>query len=70
MQKELKLVEEFHKKFRVPVAKRPALISRDRADFRYQLMRGKMEKYLADRVKIKKIGEIAKNFMDTKKVFR
>jgi len=35
MQKELKLVEEFHKKFRVPVAKRPALISRDRADFRY-----------------------------------
>jgi len=33
-------------------------------------MRGKMEKYLADRVKNKKIEEVAKNFMDTKKVFR
>jgi len=29
-----------------------------------------MEEYLTNRVKIKKIGEIAKNFMDTKKVFR
>ncbi len=39
MQKELKLVEEFHKKLRVPVVKRLTLISRDRADFRCQLMR-------------------------------
>jgi len=64
MQKELKLVEEFHKKFRVPVAKKPTLISRDRADFRYRLMRDEVEEYITDGVESKKVEKVAKELAD------
>jgi len=64
MQKELKLVEEFHKKFRVPVAERPTLISGDRADFRYRLMRDEVKEYLTDGVKSEKIEKVAKELAD------
>jgi len=64
MQKELKLVEEFHKKFKAPVAESPTLISRDRADFRYRLMRDEVEEYLTDGVKSEKIENVAKELVD------
>ena len=64
MQKELKLVEEFHKKFKAPVAKNPTLISKDRSDLRYKLMREEVEEYLTDGVKSKKIENIAKELAD------
>jgi len=64
MQKELKLVEEFHKKFRVPVAESPTLISRDRADFRYGLMRDEVEEYITDGVESEKIEKVAKELAD------
>lgn len=45
MKKELALVEAFHKKFRVPVLAEPALIPKDRSDWRYTLMKGEVEEY-------------------------
>ena len=39
MRKELKLVEEFHRKFKAPVLKKPSLISEKRAGFRFKLMK-------------------------------
>ena len=45
MKKELKLVEEFHKKFKVPVLNEPSLISKKRAEFRFKLMKDEVEEY-------------------------
>jgi predicted HAD superfamily Cof-like phosphohydrolase len=69
MQKELKLVEEFHKKFKAPVAEVPTLISKSRSSLRYELMKEEVEEYLTDGVnslgrKDKKIENIAKELAD------
>ncbi len=64
MKKELKLVEEFHRKFKAPVLKKPSLISEERAEFRFKLMKEEVEEYLTDGVKSKKIENIAKELAD------
>ena len=64
MKKELKLVEEFHRKFKAPVLERPSLIPEDRTDLRFKLMKEEVEEYLADGVKSKKIENIAKELAD------
>ncbi len=69
MKKELKLVEEFHRKFRVPVGAVPTLISEERSDLRYKLMKEEVEEYLTDGVnysgtKNEKIENIAKELAD------
>ena len=69
MKEELKLVEEFHKKFKVPVAEAPSLISKSRSSLRYELMKEEVEEYLTDGVnslgrKDKKIENIAKELAD------
>jgi len=64
MQKELELVKKFHKKFKVPVAKSPTLISKGRFDFRYKLMRDEVEEYLVDGIESNKIENIAKELAD------
>ena len=46
MQRELKLVKEFHKKFKVLVSDKPSLIPEDRSSNRYRLMRDEVEEYL------------------------
>ena len=45
MKKELNLVKNFHKKFKVPILKKPSLIPRDRSDLRYDLMKEEVEEY-------------------------
>ncbi len=45
MEKRLKLVKKFHKKFNVPVLKKPSLIPKDRSDFRYTLMKDEVDEY-------------------------
>jgi predicted HAD superfamily Cof-like phosphohydrolase len=42
----IKLVKKFHKKFKVPDHKTPSLISKDRYDLRYSLMKEEVEEYL------------------------
>jgi len=64
MQKELNLVKEFHKKFKVPVAKKPTLISEERSALRLKLMADEVEEYLTDGVKSEKIENIAKELAD------
>lgn len=46
MQKELKLVKEFHKKFKAPVLSEPSLISGGRGKFRFDLMNDEVGEYL------------------------
>lgn len=64
MRKELQLVEEFHRKFKAPVLKKPSLISEKRAGFRFKLMKEEVGEYLMDGVKSKKIENIAKELAD------
>jgi len=69
MKKELKLVEKFHKKFRVPVGEVPTLISEERSNLRYELMKEEVEEYSTDGVnysgtKNEKISNIAKELAD------
>lgn len=47
MIKEIKLVEEFHKKFKAPVWKKLQNISKDRYDLRYFLMNEEVQEYLS-----------------------
>ncbi|MDB5190394.1 MAG: hypothetical protein JWN49_720 [Parcubacteria group bacterium] len=47
MTEELKLVEEFHTKFRQPILNNPSLIPEDRANNRYRLMKDEVEEYIA-----------------------
>jgi len=46
MQKSIKLVKDFHKKFRVPVLPKPSKIPKDRFELRYRLMQEEVEEYL------------------------
>jgi predicted HAD superfamily Cof-like phosphohydrolase len=47
MKKQINLVKEFHKKFRVLVSDTPSLIPEDRSNNRYRLMKDEVEEYLA-----------------------
>ncbi len=63
MKKELKLVKEFHNKFKVPVLKKPTLIPKVRSDLRYELMREEVEEYALG-IKNKDLENIAKELAD------
>ncbi len=63
MKKEINLVEEFHKKFRVPVLNNPSLIPKDRSELRHRLMKEEVKEYL-EGVGKKNIKEIAKELSD------
>lgn len=63
MTKRIDLVKEFHKKFKVPVAKKPTLIPKDRADFRHSLMREEVEEYI-EGVKNGDLENITKEIVD------
>lgn len=45
MKHELSLVAEFHKKFAGPILQKPALIPKDRTNFRYKLMSEEVLEY-------------------------
>ena len=40
------LVKKFHKKYKVPISKKPLLIPKDRFDLRFKLMKEEVEEYL------------------------
>ena len=63
MKTELKLVKEFHKKFKVPILKKPSLIPKDRSDLRYALMHEEVEEYKLG-VANKDLENIAKELAD------
>lgn len=45
MNKQLSLVKQFHKKFNVPVLKKPSSIPEDRSNLRYELIKDEVEEY-------------------------
>ena len=63
MKKQLDLVKKFHKKFKVPVLKKPSLIPEDRSNLRYSLMKEEIEEYLVGS-KNKDLENIAKEISD------
>ena len=63
MPKRINLVKDFHKKFKVPILKKPSLISKDRSDLRYESMREEVEEYLLG-VKNNDLENIAKELVD------
>ena len=63
MKKQLKLVDEFHKKFKVPTLKKPSLIPKDRSDLRFALMEEEVKEYV-EGVKDKDLENIAKEMAD------
>lgn len=46
MAKRIDLVKKFHKKFKVPVLKKPSLIPKDRSNLRYELMKEEVGEYM------------------------
>ncbi len=64
MKKELELVKKFHKKFKVPILKKPSLTSAERAVFRHKLMAEEVVEYMTDGVQSEKIENIAKELAD------
>lgn len=63
MAKRIDLVKEFHKKFKTPVLKKPSLISKDRSNFRYELMKEEVEEYILG-AKNGDLENIAKELID------
>jgi predicted HAD superfamily Cof-like phosphohydrolase len=63
MKKQLILVKEFHRKFNVPILKRPSLIPRDRSDLRHKLMAEEVKEYF-EGVKNNDLENIAKELCD------
>lgn len=63
MPKQLNLVKKFHKKFKVPVLKKPALVPKDRSDLRYKLMKDEVEEYL-EGAENRDLENIAKELVD------
>jgi predicted HAD superfamily Cof-like phosphohydrolase len=63
MKKELDLVKEFHKKFNVPILNKPALISTDRSNLRYDLMKEEVGEYISG-VQRDDLENIAKELCD------
>ena len=60
---ELNLVADFHNKFNVPIAQKPTLIKKDRAQNRYKLIKDEVEEYKQGTEK-KDIENIAKELAD------
>lgn len=63
MTKRIKKVEDFHKKFKVPILKTPSLISKERSELRYKLMLEEVEEY-KEGVKNGDLENIAKELVD------
>jgi predicted HAD superfamily Cof-like phosphohydrolase len=63
MTKRLNLVKAFHKKFKVPISKKPSLIPEDRFNLRYNLMKEEVDEYLLG-VKNNDLENIAKELVD------
>ena len=63
MAKKINLVKKFHKKFKVPVLKKPSLIPEDRSNLRYNLMKEEVEEYLLG-AKNKDLENIAQELID------
>ena len=63
MAKRINLVKTFHKKFKVPILKKPALIPEDRSNLRYRLMKEEVEEYLLG-TKNGDLENIAKELVD------
>lgn len=63
MKKQIDLVKDFHKKFKALVSGSPCLISQDRSENRYRLMRDEVEEYLTA-VQDENIEKIAKELAD------
>ena len=63
MNKELELVEEFHRKFDDLVSDKPALIPSDRSNNRYDLMKAEVDEY-AEGVREEDLQNVAKELAD------
>ncbi|KKP55789.1 hypothetical protein A2121_02840 [Candidatus Nomurabacteria bacterium GWB1_40_6] len=63
MTKRIDLVKKFHKKFKVPVLKKPSLIPKDRSNLRYELMKEEVGEYLLG-AKNGDLENIAKELVD------
>lgn len=63
MTKRMDLVKKFHKKFKVPILKKPSLIPKDRSNLRYELMKEEVEEYLQG-AKNGDLENIAKELVD------
>ena len=63
MNKELRMVAEFHKKFKAPIADTPSLIPKDRSDLRYSMTKEEVEEYKLG-VEEKDLENIAKELTD------
>ena len=63
MRKEIDLVREFHEKFQIPLLLKPSLITKDRSDLRFRLMKEEVEEYL-EGVENKDLPNIAKELAD------
>ena len=64
MKKQIKMVQDFHNKFKQPVLDKPSLAPGDREDFRYSLMAEEVKEY-NDAVKNKDLVDIADSLADT-----
>lgn len=63
MTKRVDLVKKFHKKFKVPILKKPSLIPLDRSTLRYELIREEVDEYILG-VKNGDLENIAKELVD------
>lgn len=63
MKTRINLVKDFHKKFKVPILEKPSLISKDRSNLRYELMKEEVEEYNLG-VKNGDLENIAKELVD------
>lgn len=63
MEKELALVKEFHKKFRVPIANRPTLIPENRSTLRYRIIKEEVDEY-QEGIEKNDLENIAKELTD------
>lgn len=63
MKKQISLVQEFHNKFHVPVAKDPTLISSEASNLRHRLMDEEVQEYL-EGAKEGDLENIAKELVD------
>lgn len=63
MSDQIKMVEQFHNKFNVPVLETPGLVSKERSDLRFKLMDDEVEEYRQG-VENQDLENIAKELAD------
>ncbi len=63
MKKELKMVAEFHQKFKVPIAEKPSIIPLERSNLRYNMTKEEIEEY-KEGVEKNDLENIAKELTD------